>query len=48
MENVLDKRSREKSEHISCSVIFFPENHAVYDIMWKYGRVRQATDKNII
>jgi hypothetical protein len=34
--------------HILCSIIF-PENSAVYEIMWKkYGRARQATDDNII
>jgi hypothetical protein len=28
---------------------FFPENRAVYEIMWeKYGTARQATDDNII
>jgi len=28
---------------------FFLEKRAVYEIMWKkYGRVRQATDSNII
>jgi len=30
--------------HILCSLTFFPENRAVYDIMWtKYGRARKAT-----
>ena len=28
---------------------FFPENRAVYEIIWKkYGKARQATDENII
>jgi len=30
--------------HILCSVIFFSENRAVYEVMWKkYGRARQVT-----
>jgi len=28
--------------------IFFPEKSAVYEIMWKTGRARQAADNNII
>ena len=35
MKNVSDKSYREKSKHILCSVIFFFENRAVYEIMWK-------------
>jgi hypothetical protein len=28
--------------------VFFPENRAVYDLMWeKYGRVGKATDDNM-
>ena len=30
------------------SATFFPENHAVYDNVEKYGRARQATDDNIV
>jgi hypothetical protein len=26
----------------------FSENRAVYEIIWKHGRARQATDGNII
>ena len=34
--------------HILCSVIFFSENRAVYEIMWKkYCRAVQATDDNM-
>jgi hypothetical protein len=33
--------------HILCSITF-PENRAVYEIMWKNGTARQATDDNII
>jgi hypothetical protein len=33
---------------VLCSITFFPENCAVYEIMWKkYGRGTQATDDNI-
>jgi hypothetical protein len=34
--------------HILCSVTFFSENRAVYEIMWKkYCRAGQATDGNM-
>jgi len=34
-----------KKKHISCSIILFFENLAIYVIMWeKYSRVEQATD----
>ena len=34
--------------HILCSVTFFFETPAVYEIMWnKYGRAGQATDDNM-
>jgi hypothetical protein len=32
--------------YIFCSITFFPENRAVYEIMWKHGIVGQATDDN--
>ena len=35
--------------HILCSVTFFFENGAVYEIMWKkYCRAGQATDDNMV
>ena len=34
--------------HILCPETFFPENRAVYEIMWKkYGTAGQATDDNM-
>jgi hypothetical protein len=49
MRNVSQtKVAEEIKTHISWW-FFFPENQAVYEIMWKkYGKVRQATDENII
>jgi hypothetical protein len=41
-------RAEEKSKHILCSIKLFPENRAVYRVMWKNVRARQATDNNII
>jgi len=37
MRNVSDKICSEnkKKKNIFCSIIFFSENHAVYEIMWK-------------
>jgi hypothetical protein len=34
MKNVLDRICRE-NQNAFCSVIFSPENRAVYEIMWK-------------
>ena len=43
-------RVRQKTvqkKQILCSVTFFPENRAVYEIVWKkYCRAGQATDVN--
>jgi hypothetical protein len=33
--DVSDKIYRENQNAISCSIIFFSENPAVYEIMWK-------------
>jgi hypothetical protein len=33
--------------HILCSIIIFPENHAIYNNVENYVRARQATDDNI-
>jgi hypothetical protein len=35
MSNVSDKICREKSKHIFYFQKLFPENRAVYEIMWK-------------
>jgi len=35
MRNISDKICRENETRILCSVTFFPENRAVYEIMWK-------------
>jgi hypothetical protein len=35
MRNVLEKVAEALKTHILCSVTFFPENHAVREIMWK-------------
>ena len=36
MRNVSDKNCREnQNTHFTFSNFFFPENHAVYEIMWK-------------
>ena len=49
MRNVSDKSFRENQNTILCSITFFSENGAVYEIMRKkYGRARQTTDDNII
>jgi hypothetical protein len=32
--------------HVLCSVTFFPENYAVYEICGKICRARRATDDN--
>jgi hypothetical protein len=38
-----------KKKLILFSILFFPKNRAVYEIMWaKYGTARQVTDDNII
>jgi len=46
--NVKVKKLYRKSKHILCSVTFFFESRAVYEIMWKniVQRDRQATDGN--
>jgi hypothetical protein len=45
MRNLSDKSCRENEKtHISCSITFFSEIRAVYEIMWKkYCRAGQAT-----
>ena len=35
MRNVSDKRCRELANHILFSIHFSPQNHAVYETMWK-------------
>jgi hypothetical protein len=37
---------KRNSKHILCSIKFFFENRAVYEIMWK-NRTGQATDENM-
>jgi hypothetical protein len=50
MRNVSDKSCTEnQNTHFVCSNIFFSENRAVYELIWrKRGRVRGVTDDNII
>ena len=49
MRNVSEKSCRVNQKNILCSVIFFPENRALYEIMWKkYCTARQATGDNKI
>jgi hypothetical protein len=49
MRIVSDEICREnQNTHFMFNTIF-PENRAIYEIMWeKYGRARQATDDNMI
>ena len=48
MKIVSAKVVKKIKTNILCSVFFFFENRAVYDIMWgKYCRVGQATDDNM-
>jgi len=48
MTNVSNKIVGKIKTHILCSITFFSENLAVYEIMWKkYGRAGQATDGNM-
>jgi len=35
MRNVLDKIVEKTKTHILCSITFFSENRAIYEIMWK-------------
>jgi hypothetical protein len=35
MRNVSDKTCRENQKFILCSLIVFPENHAVYEVVWE-------------
>jgi hypothetical protein len=35
MKNVSDKGEENIKTHILCSITFFSENRAVYEIMWK-------------
>ena len=35
MRNVSDKSLEDFKTHILCSIVFFFENRAVYEIMWK-------------
>jgi hypothetical protein len=49
IRNVSYKRFRENQNIYLCSVNFFFENYAVYEvILKKYGRTRQAIDGNVI
>ena len=47
IRNVSDKFAEVIKTHSSCSTIFFPENRAVYEIMWKNnvepGRPQKTT-----
>ena len=45
--NVSDKRCRENETIHFMSSNFFPENRAIYKIMWKNTVVRQATHDSI-
>jgi hypothetical protein len=48
MRNISDESSRENQSAHFMFNIFFPDNHDIYDIMWKkHGIARQATDDNI-
>ena len=48
MRNVSDQSCRENQNKYFMFNNFFPQNRAVYEIMWgKCGRARQATDDNI-
>jgi hypothetical protein len=48
LENVSDQICRE-NKNIFYVWFFFPlKNHAIYEIMWKYGRTRQATCDSIM
>ena len=47
MRNISDKSVKKIKTHILCSVIFFFENRAVYEIMWeKYCTAGQVTHDN--
>jgi hypothetical protein len=49
MRNVSDRSCRGNQNTRFVFNNFFPENLAVYEVMWKkYGRGRQTTDDNII
>jgi hypothetical protein len=44
-----EKFVEEIKTHILCSLYFFSNNLAVYELMWKrYDTAREATDDNII
>jgi len=47
MRHVSDKSCREYQPH-NLGSITISKNHAIYEIMWKNMRVKQATDDNII
>ena len=47
MRNFSETNVENIKTYISLSIIFPPENRAVYEKMWKkYGRTGQATDDN--
>ena len=49
MRNISDKSCREiKRKHILCWVTFFWKSCRLWENVEKYGRAREATDKNII
>jgi len=48
MRNVSEKFVGKIRTHILCSIIFFSENHHLWDNVEKYGTARSATDDNIM
>jgi hypothetical protein len=46
MRNFSNKSCGE-NQNIFYVEVFFSVNHSVYEVMWKYGRTRQATDENL-
>jgi hypothetical protein len=47
IRNVLDKLCRKTQNTHFIFSNFFPENHAVDEIMWKNSRAGEATDNNM-
>ena len=47
VRNVSDKSWMKIKTHILCSITFL-KNSAIYEMYWKYGGTRQATDDNMV